>query len=116
MKVCPKCGYIEHEYWRQNRWRTNVEFTHTPEFKINYPKLAMDLEVLYLKKGKKAVVTDRFYTYKFGGKNNEVVERILIQEYNAAGEQAFHIPREKSKIRSRDLNQRRLLEVVNSSE
>jgi hypothetical protein len=35
---------------------------------------------------------DKFYAYRNAGR---VIERILIQEFQAGGSRAFHIPREK---------------------
>ncbi len=96
MRVCPKCGYIEYEYWRQNRWRTNVEFSPLEQFRDNYPELTRDLE-------KNSFAIDQFYAYRLSGKGKTIVERIIIQEYNAAGMQAFHIPREKVESHSQDI-------------
>lgn len=87
MRVCPKCGYVEQEYWRQNRWRSNVEWTKPPEFEYNYPDLAKQL-----KKG--IILTDEFYAYKLGGKSLPVVQRVLLSEYKAFGEKAFSMPAE----------------------
>ena len=86
MKVCPRCGYVEYEHWRQNRWRTNVEFMPLSEFEELYPELAEAL------KSGKPVVTDRFYTYRLSGRKQKVVERIYIEEYKAGGLKSFHIP------------------------
>jgi len=107
MRVCPKCGYRDLEYWRQNRWRTNVDFTKPSEFQNNYLSLSRDLEELANKIGlKKAVVTDQFYAYRYGSKK-KVVERILLK---VAGIQAFHIPREKIDLENEDVFQKKLLE------
>ena len=113
MKVCPKCGHVEIEYWRQNRWRTNVEFTKPSEFRANYPNLARDLEEMSNKIGiKKAVVTDKYSAYKYGAKKR-VVERILLSEFKVAGLQAFRIPSEHINHKT-DIFQRKLLESRSS--
>lgn len=88
MRVCPACGFIDHSHWRQNRWRTNVDFLPVNEFKEEHPKSSMDLE-----KGK-PVAVDKDYAYRFGGKDHQVVERVLLEEYKAGGRSAFHTPRE----------------------
>jgi hypothetical protein len=112
MRVCPKCGFLDLEYWRQNRWRTNVDFTTPIRFKDDHPQLARDLEELANKIGiKKAVVTDKLSAYKYGAKKR-VVERILLSEFKAAGLQAFRIPTEHPDSHTRDPNQRRLDEEI----
>ena len=108
MRVCPKCGYRDLEYWRQNRWRTNVDFTKPSEFQGNYPQLSRDLEELANKIGiKKAVVTDKFYAYRYGSKRR-VVERVVLTEFEVAGIQAFHIPRERIDLEREDIFQQKL--------
>jgi ribosomal protein L37E len=89
MKICPKCGYFETEYWRQNRWRTNVEFTKVSEFQVDHPTLYNHLMLGH------ETATDRFYAYQWGNKSHTIVERVLLSEFVVSGSQAFHIPREK---------------------
>ncbi len=86
MKVCPRCGYVDRSHWRQNRWRTNVEFL---KFR-DYPE-DIDLEILKRLLAGHKVVTDKFYAYRLSG---DVVERVLKIDYEVAGMNAFHIPRE----------------------
>jgi len=86
MKVCPKCGFVDRSMWRQNRWRTNVEFLKYKE----YPE-DIDLEILTKLKSGHAVVLDKLHAHRFSG---EVVERVLRIDYEIAGLSAFHIPRE----------------------
>ena len=102
MKKCPECGHIEYEYWRQNMWRTNVEFCPIGEFKANYPKLAQDLL------NRKIAVTDKTSAYRLSGRNKTIVERVIIEEYNACGMQAFHIPREKVTLHTKHVFQTKL--------
>ena len=87
MKVCPKCKYIDRSHWRQNRWRTNVEFL---KFK-DYPE-DIDLEIVNALLTGHPVGLDELYAYR---KSGNVIERILRQDYEAGGMSAFHIPREK---------------------
>lgn len=86
MRVCPKCGFRDTSSWRQNRWRTNVDFLQwdqTPD---------IDLELLErLKNNPKAVQMDHYYAYRNAGR---VIERIVLEEYEGSGSRAFHIPRE----------------------
>ncbi len=81
-----------------------MEFSPLEQFRFDYPDLTRDLET-------KGIITDQFYAYRLSGKDKTIVERIIIQEWNAAGEQGFHIPREKVESHTRDLSQRRLDEV-----
>jgi len=74
--------------WRQNRWRTNVEFIKTPFFKEEKPDLLEHLE-----KGHE-VACGKLYAYRFGNKDGTIVERVWIETYKTAGLKAFHIPRE----------------------
>jgi len=94
VRACPRCGYVELDYWRQNNWRTNVEWTWLHEFEIQKPTLAEQL-----KQGIQAV-TDPCYGYRLGGKGKNIVERVILAEFKVSGLQAFHIPREKHKARA----------------
>lgn len=89
MKICPKCGYLETEYWRQNRWRTNVEFSPLHEFEFNHPELARSLKT----KQKGEALVDGYSAYRLSGVR-QIVERILRTEYEAFGMSAFHQPME----------------------
>ena len=89
MKVCPNCGFIDYSSWRQNRWRTNVDFLQWDQSED------IDLELLQkLKDQPKEIQTDKYYAYRNAGR---VVERIILDEYKTGGSRAFHIPREKVK-------------------
>lgn len=88
MKICPKCGFVETEYWRQNRWRTNVEFSPVSEFRLNHPKISQLLEDGH------GIQTDKYYAYRLSGKRKTIVERVWIEQYKIDGKKAFHIPRE----------------------
>jgi len=87
MKICPKCGHIDRSHWRQNRWRTNVEF-------LKYLEQPEDIDSIILKKLKDGhpIVCDETYAYRLSG---PVVERIIKIDYEVGGSKAFHIPREK---------------------
>lgn len=88
MKICPNCGFVEREYWRQNRWRTNVEFSPISEFEANYPDL-----MRLLKEGHPTAL-DKYSAYQLGGKPHRVVERVLRSEYESFGSSIFHQPME----------------------
>jgi len=88
VRVCPKCGYVDYSRWRQNRWRTNVEFIQLSQFRVLEPDLARDL-----KEGR-PIVIDKLYAYRLSGRGRWIVERIYIEEYKTAGPKAFHVPRE----------------------
>ena len=87
MKACPQCGYIDRSHWRQNKWRTNVEFLKH----LDYPE---DIEPRILEElnAGHPVALDKLYAYQHCG---EVIERILRVDYEVGGRKAFHIPREK---------------------
>jgi hypothetical protein len=87
MKICPECGHIDRSHWRQNRWRTNVEF-------LKYLEQPEDIDSQILEKLKKGhpIVTDDLYAYRL---SSGVVERIIKTDYEIGGKMAFHIPREK---------------------
>lgn len=87
VKVCPNCGFIDYSGWRQNRWRTNVEFLQWDQTED------IDTELLQkLKATPKEIQTDKYYAYRNAGR---VVEKIILDEFKAGGAKAFHIPREK---------------------
>ena len=102
MKVCPHCGFVDGSHWRQNRWRTQVEFLWLTEFREEKPELAMDLE-----KGK-PFVFDEHYAYQLSGKGNQIVERAWIKLFEWGGKSAFHVPAERVKHRLKDIFQTRL--------
>ena len=87
MKICPKCGHIDRSHWRQNRWRTNVEF-------LKYLEQPEDINPEILSKLLKghAIVCDESYAYRL---SSSVIERIIRVDYDIGGSMAFHIPREK---------------------
>ena len=91
MKVCPECGYIDRSHWRQNRWRTNVEFLPALEFKEEYPKLSRDLEA------GRPFVKDHLHAYRLSGRGTRIVERVVVQDFEVGGKSTFHIPRERHK-------------------
>lgn len=98
MKVCPECGFIDRSHWRQNRWRTNVEFLKY----LDYPE-DVDLEIVNTLTSGHPVALDKLHAYQLSG---DVIERILRVDYEVAGRSAFHIPREKP--RSMDPQQKKL--------
>jgi len=89
MKVCPKCGYVDYSMWRQNRWRTNVEF-----LKMEYatddvdPKILTDVKV-------NGFAKDNHYAYRLSNATQPIIERITRAEFDSVGMQGFHVPREK---------------------
>ena len=106
MKVCPKCGFVDTSHWRQNRWRTQVEFIPISEFREEHLELAMDLE------GGRPFVTDENYAYRLSAKGKWIVERVWIELYKVGGKLAFHIPAERHLEHLKDIYQRKLLEVT----
>jgi len=75
--------------WRQNRWRTNVEF-----LSIEYPEYIDPWILKRLKEGR-GIQLDENYAYRLSGRNNTIIERVLREQYDIDGPKAFHIPREK---------------------
>jgi len=92
MRVCPECGHIDRTMWRQNKWRTNVDFIKV-EFEEDIP-----LEVLAAYKAGRPYANDNenHYGYRLCQKQ-EIIERILFEEVLAYGVKAFHTPRENPK-------------------
>lgn len=108
MKVCPNCGCIDYSMWRQNRWRTNVEF-----LKMEYADPENIAPVVLAELKEKRVATDKYYAYRFSGKSSQpIIERVIRQEFDCAGLQAFHIPREKQEFHNKDVYQKKLLAFV----
>lgn len=100
MKVCPKCGFVDRSMWRQNRWRTNVEFLKY----LDYPE-DIDLEILNRLKAGHEFAFDKLHAYQL---SSQVIERVLLSDFEIAGKDAFHIPREKVDHR-KDVAQTKLL-------
>ena len=89
MKVCPECGFIDRSMWRQNKWRTNVDF-----IKVEYEE-DVPLEILKAYKDARGYATDENYAYRLCQRQG-IIERILIEEWTyCGGRKAFHTPREK---------------------
>ena len=40
MKVCPQCGFVDPQCWRQNRWVSSVDYTRVEDFQNEYPAFA----------------------------------------------------------------------------
>jgi len=87
MKVCPICGHVDRTQWRQNRWRTNVEFLKFRDYLED-----IDLEVLNQLQEGHPFVCDKLYAYRI---SSRVVERVLKSDFERGGKSTFHIPREK---------------------
>jgi len=102
MKVCPKCGYVEVGPWRQNRWRTQVEFCPTSEFKLEKPALLQKLQEGH------PFATDEHYAYRLSGKPKWIVERVWIELFKVGGKTAFHIPAERHEAHLKDPYQQKL--------
>ena len=39
MRVCDNCGHIDPQYWRQNRWVSNVDYSRYEDVLKDYPFL-----------------------------------------------------------------------------
>ena len=89
MRVCPECGHIDRTMWRQNKWRTNVDFIKV-EYEEDIPP-----EVLKAYKAGHPYANDkdRHYGYRLCQEQG-IIERILFEEVLAFGTKAFHTPRE----------------------
>jgi len=101
--VCPQCGFININSWRQNRWRTNVWFLQWDQTSDIDPQI---LEKL--KEKPKEFQTDKYYAYRNAGR---VIERVLLSEFHVAGKKAFSVPREHVSHKRVDRKQTRLLDV-----
>ena len=40
MKICPNCGFVDPQCWRQNRWISNVDYTRVEDFQTEYPQFS----------------------------------------------------------------------------
>lgn len=40
MRVCPRCGFVDPQIWRQNRWVSDVSYTRFEDFQKEYPAFA----------------------------------------------------------------------------
>lgn len=40
MRICPNCGFIDPQCWRQNRWVSHVDYTRVEDFFEQYPQFA----------------------------------------------------------------------------
>ena len=105
MKVCPNCGYVDSSHWRQNRWRTQVEFLPLMEFREEQSELARDLEA------GKPFVKDGNYAYRLSAKGKWIVERVWIKLLEAGGKSAFHIPAERVITHLQDIYQKKLTDL-----
>ena len=87
MKVCPKCGFVNPDYWLPSRWRI-TEYCRIDDLQQDQPTITKKL--LSLKP--KEVIVDKFYAYRM----NEAgfVERVWIQLYKNGGKSAFNLSRE----------------------
>ena len=89
MRCCSECGHIDRSMWRQNRWRTNVDF-----IKIEYSEDVPD-SVLKAYNEKRSYTQDKNYGYRLDQRRG-IIERVLIEEVEAFGfKSAFMQPREK---------------------
>lgn len=102
MKVCPKCGHVDTTHWRQNRWRTQVEFIEIMEFRQERPDLAKQLEDGH------PFAEDKMYAYRLSAKGKWIVERVWIELFKVGGKSAFHIPAERHLAHLQDIFQRKL--------
>ncbi|MEM2338420.1 MAG: hypothetical protein QXP06_07500, partial [Candidatus Bathyarchaeia archaeon] len=59
MKVCPKCGFKDPDYWRHSRFDYNADYCRFEEFKEISPELATLLE----NKPNFQPVEDEYYYY-----------------------------------------------------
>jgi hypothetical protein len=90
--VCPNCGYLDNSHWRQNRWRTEVEFLELSDFQEENPELAKKLLDGH------PYAIDKLHAYRLSGsKGIRIIERVWIGLFKDGGPSAFHIPRERHK-------------------
>lgn len=97
--------------WRQNRWRTNVEFIHD-EYPEDIPQNVLkDYEA-----GKRFSFTEHhaYELTKHNGVKNGILTRILIEEWEAFGHSAFHMPRES--VDHSDTDYPRLTDFIRAHE
>jgi len=88
MKVCPNCGFVDRSHWRQNRWRTNVEFLKY----LDYPE-DIDENIKKSLLSGHPVELDKVHAYRISG---EVIERVLRQDYEVGGDERISYTRRKT--------------------
>jgi len=59
LRVCPKCKYRDHDYWRHSRYEFEADYCTFDEFEEILPSLAEQLKP----KGKADPVFDELYGY-----------------------------------------------------
>ena len=90
MRKCPNCGYVDRSHWRQNRWRSNVDFVKFRDYPEEVPE-----KILQKLIDGHAVALDKDFAYRIS-RTPEVIERVLREDYEVGGMSAFAIPREKA--------------------
>ena len=87
MKVCPKCGHVDPDYWLPSRWRI-PEYCRIEDLQQDQTDLAEKLKNV----NPMEPITDENYAYRM----NEAgfVERIWIELFKAGGKSAFGLSRE----------------------
>lgn len=93
MRVCPECGHIDRTMWRQNKWRTNVDFIKVEDYPEDVPP---EVLVSYNLRHKYCNDNKKNYGHRLCQEQN-IIERILFEEVLAYGVKAFHTPRENPK-------------------
>jgi hypothetical protein len=73
MRVCPKCGFIEPQYWRNDRYKRDVQICAITDIEFDDPKLA-----LAIKEGEKGNYDDGTFNYHLT-KKGYVVRRANIE-------------------------------------
>jgi hypothetical protein len=90
LRVCPRCGFEDPPYWRQNRWVSSVDYSRVEDVLEDYPWLAN------MRPGEER---SDVYNYYYRGKKNPYFiyrwPKVLGPQYYTRTRHLFerHVPR-----------------------
>lgn len=103
MRVCPKCGFVDPQCWRQNRWVSGVDYCRIEDFQKEYPLLAdirpgqeSEDEHCYYYRGKKQPAFvyrwPKFLGPQYYPKTRHLFERHVPRRPPIKGQKTLEIP------------------------
>jgi len=122
MRICPKCGYIDPDYWRTVRWNGLIDYTHISNLKEFEPEVYEKL--MTVRVGETVIINE--YAYHLV-KNGTIVHRQWKVHYNLykwhgePREHVHHTPIKKRKdylmakksFAAKAANQKKIIAFVN---
>lgn len=98
MKVCPRCGYKDHDYWRHSRFDYNADYCTFEEFREINPELAEKLKGM---KNFQPVEDEHYYYYRRGTGGN-FVYRVWKPEFKVPRERVRHTLSPSKRLKTLD--------------